>query len=239
MKIQEHQDSLQHAKYYWRYDAEIFPEPSPSLFMSEHWEREGSITGSENGRGTTYFFRHAEKELVLRHYLRGGLVSKINKDRYAYTKLEKTRSFQEFNSLVELYKKGFNVPRPIAAQVIKYRNSYQADIVVERIPNAKTLIQVLQKPQATPFFVSLGQHLATFFSAGVHHTDLNVANILYDGKKFWLIDFDQAKLNSSSRRVKLDMLSRLQRSFAKETRRHGIQFEDQDWENIEYGLGSF
>ena len=56
---------------------------------------------------------------ALRHYYRGGLWGKLNKDRYRFSVLETTRSFAEFHLLQRLYEAGLPVPKPIAARIQK------------------------------------------------------------------------------------------------------------------------
>ncbi len=50
---------------------------------------------------------------------------------------EKTRSYAEFELLNYLNQQGINVPRPIAARAVRQLIGYKADILVEKIPQAK------------------------------------------------------------------------------------------------------
>ena len=60
--------------------------------------------------------------MVHKHYLRGGLVSKLIFDQYLWLNLELTRSFVEFRALEEMSQLGLPVPRPIAARVKRRRD---------------------------------------------------------------------------------------------------------------------
>lgn len=231
----------QQGQYYWLFDQDYFYKNdfdksesdviSSDFFQHEHWYREDAVTGVEKGRGTTLFVRYNERELVLRHYLRGGLVSKFNKDKYWFKSWRQCRSIAEFHILNQLIELGLPVPKPVAAQVKKSGLRYQADIMIERIDGARDLLSTLkQDSQSDAFYQSLAELVARFHRKGVYHADLNIQNILYcsDGK-FWLIDFDRAQMLSPQASWQRETISRLKRSFEKEKVRHGIQWHDDSW----------
>ena len=63
------------------------PTEPASFFESAFWEKQQCITGSAKGRGTTYFLNTKDLfgvNTALRHYYRGGLWGKFNKDRYRF-----------------------------------------------------------------------------------------------------------------------------------------------------------
>ena len=226
------------APYIWDYNPTFFDAISQELFDPEHWSKQNSITGQEQGRGTTYFLRHRGKELVLRHYLRGGLVGKLIHDHYFFLGEKEARSLHEYRVLAHLEQTGLPVPRPVAAQIKRKGLFYQADIIIERIPEAKDLVKVLTTPENNEsldtLFSSIGQMVARFHQHGVYHADLNIKNILIDAKqKLWLIDFDRAQTDCYSLTKHQSSLMRLKRSFEKERLRHQIHFEDDNWRTIE------
>ncbi|TNC82364.1 MAG: 3-deoxy-D-manno-octulosonic acid kinase [Oleiphilus sp.] len=225
---------VQADRHFWQFNPAFFDSVSSNTFDPQYWQSQGRITGKESGRGTTWFLKHGASELVLRHYLRGGLIGKINRDHYLYTGLKTSRSMHEFNILMALIDLDLPVPKPAAAQVVRQGIVYKADLIIERIPQARDLISLLESPQPSPFFAAIGAMVAQFHRAGVYHADLNIKNILCDGKgKFWLIDFDRAKLNVPAGAQQARSLKRLQRSFIKEKGRHGIAFQDSDWKTLE------
>ena len=98
------------------------PTEPASFFESAFWEKQQRITGSAKGRGTTYFLNTKDLfgvNAALRHYYRGGLWGKFNKDRYRFQSLTETRSVAEFQLLNQLHQAGVAVPKPIAARVKK------------------------------------------------------------------------------------------------------------------------
>jgi 3-deoxy-D-manno-octulosonic acid kinase len=154
----------------------------------------------------------------------------ISRDKYAFQQLETTRSFAEFNILKRLNERGFAVPKPAAAQVVREGLRYRADLLTHKIPEARDLVRVLQTPKNTLFYQSLGRFIANFHQHGVYHADLNIQNILLDQQdNFWLIDFDRARLIKPEKHWQQRNLKRLKRSFEKECSRHQIHWQETDW----------
>ena len=216
--------------YFWRYDADCFADMSAKYFSAEYWQAQNAVTGKESGRGTTLFVCHQAHQLVLRHYLRGGLIRHLSHDHYLFQGMEKTRAFAEFSILAKLRAQGFAVPQPAAAQVVRHGIVYRADLLTHKIPDAQDLVQIIQTAQSADFYRQLGAFIAGFHQHGVFHADLNIQNILLDKQgKFWLIDFDRAKLRSPKTNWQQANLKRLRRSFEKEVLRNNIKWSETDW----------
>ena len=64
------------------YDASRVSNFAPTWFDPTYWKSRGELDGTARGRGTTYYFKTANKNLVLRHYRRGGLVRHVSADKY-------------------------------------------------------------------------------------------------------------------------------------------------------------
>ncbi len=213
------------------------------FFEAAYWQRQNRILGSAQGRGTTWFLRTDDLfgvNSALRHYYRGGLWGKINRDRYSFTSLQNTRSFAEFHLLNQLHQAGLPVPKPIGARVEKLAfNSYRADILTEKIENAQDLTAFLQQTTLSEEgWRQIGQLIRRLHDLQICHTDLNAHNILVqqtdEQQKYWLLDFDKCGQKSGSF-WKQENLNRLQRSFLKEVGRMNIRFNPQDWQNLSEG----
>ena len=213
------------------------------FFDVAYWQRQNRILGSAQGRGTTWFLRTDDLfgvNSALRHYYRGGLWGKINRDRYPFTSLQDTRSFAEFHLLNRLHQAGLPVPKPIGARVEKLAfNSYRADILTEKIENAQDLTALLQQTTLSEDgWRQIGQLIRRLHDLQICHTDLNAHNILVqqtdEQQKYWLLDFDKCGQKSGSF-WKQENLNRLQRSFLKEVGRMNIRFNPQDWQNLSEG----
>ena len=95
---------------------DIFRDEKSKYFDPKYWQSIQAIDGYERGRGTTWFLRHDDHALVLRHFYRGGFMSRFNRDRYIFSSLDNTRAFKEFSILERLYKAGLPVPEPAGAR---------------------------------------------------------------------------------------------------------------------------
>ncbi|OOF70776.1 3-deoxy-D-manno-octulosonic acid kinase [Rodentibacter caecimuris] len=210
------------------------------FFTLQFWQNQNRVIGSAKGRGTTYFLKTKDLfgvNTALRHYYRGGIWGKINRDCYQFNTLETTRSFAEFHLLQNLHQQGFPVPKPIGAKISKtILGRYRADILTEQIENAEDLTAFLQRTSLSePYWREIGRLVRRLHNLQICHTDLNAHNILLQqteqGSKFWLIDFDKCGQKSGSF-WKEQNLQRLKRSFLKEKKRMAIYFEKDNWQNV-------
>ncbi|OED64519.1 3-deoxy-D-manno-octulosonic acid kinase [Vibrio splendidus ZS-139] len=206
------------------------------IFEAEYWQQQDAISGSAQGRGITWFIQLDGIQAALRHYRRGGLFGKLVEDQYRFSDWESTRCAMELNILKALANAGVNVPKPIAARAIKSGLLYRADLMSERIPNAKDLVDVLVNgPIDADVYRRIGQEVRKMHDAGVNHTDLNIHNILLDdSQRVWIIDFDKCG-HQAGDDWKEGNLNRLKRSFLKEVNKRQIQWQEPDWELLLQG----
>lgn len=232
---------------FYQYNAELVSK-SNQLFVQglldcKNFEKSDRLLGYSKGRGTTWFLATNDilkVDSVLRHYYRGGLFGKIVKDRYWFQSLEKTRAAQEFTLLNQMEKWGLPVPRPIAFKITRNTFSYQADILLEKINNTEDLSQLLQhQTLSNEEYRKIGKLIRQLHDHQVHHSDLNIHNILREKGtgKFWLIDFDKCNIQQGSK-WKKENLARLLRSFNKEVERLKINFSQENWQALENGYNS-
>ncbi len=210
-------------------------------FQAEHWQNSGAVTGESKGRYTTYFVRTEDidkqpLDMVLRHYYRGGLISKLSKRSFIYTGLHKARAYQELLMLSQMRELNLPVPRPIAAQVIKSKPWLcQNDILIERIDQAQDLFQFLTDQELPDvLWQQVGKTIKKFHHHGVFHSDLNIHNILMDkSQKIWLIDFDRCLFREQAPSWQQANLDRLQRSLNKEkTLNPNFHFNESNWQQL-------
>lgn len=212
------------------YDADVLRKIDAAFFEPQAWRAGGALVGEAPGRGATWFVRHATGELALRHYRRGGMLGPWLGDRYLWLGLARTRAFREWHLLAELWRRGLPVPQPVAARVRRRGLRYTADLVTRRLPATESLAQRLQRralPRAG--WDAIGSCLRRFHAAGVWHADLNAHNILLDGERVFLLDFDRGRLRPPGG-WGLDNLARLRRSLDKLARiQAGFHFANHDW----------
>lgn len=209
------------------------------LFDRAWWQAQQAVTGHSVGRNTVYFVREAsaETDWVLRHYYRGGLIGKLNKDWFAPVPVARSRALAEFGLLLWMRQAGLPVPAPVAARYQRRGFGYSADILLERIPQSQDLFHYLQRQALTQAqWQQLGVVVAQLHQAGVYHSDLNCHNILLDAKgQFWLIDFDKCARRSGTDWWP-EPVARLQRSLQKELGlRAAFHFTAADWQMLSAG----
>jgi len=213
------------------YDADYIGQMDDKFFSPSWWEKQGLILRSAPGRGTTIFVRHGDQQLALRHYHRGGMPAKLSRDRYFWLGLERSRPWREWHLLLELYRRGLPVPRPVAARISRDGMSYRGDIitgVVDAEPLANWLVK---KRLRSSLLGNIGACLRRFHNEGVYHADLNACNILLDDEgNVTLIDFDRGELREPANGWQRANLQRLKRSLEKFRRAEKqFSFDDEDW----------
>lgn len=199
------------------YDASHMAAPGIDYFSVDFWRSRQALTGEAIGRGSAWFIETPGGEAVLRHYLRGGWAAKLSRQAYFYTGVSRSRPFKEFHLLVELYKRGLPVPRPVAALCHHRGLLSSGAIMTERIAPAQTLADYLgTENMAEGTFSNIGRCIRRFHRAGVWHADLNARNILLDAEsRVFLIDFDRARFSPGNAINGEDNLKRLKRSLLK------------------------
>lgn len=211
--------------------------PEFDWFDKEYWAKQSAIVGSAEGRGTTHFIQHNKKNLVLRHYCRGGLIGRFNKDWFLGSKVNLTRPFRELSLLKYMNEVGLPVPTGVAGLVRKSLGGYRADILSVRIPHATDIHTLLLKQYLdSDVWVQLGKAIKQMHDAQVHHHDLNIKNIMLDkDNKVWIIDFDKCEKRDGNN-WKQSNVDRLHRSLNKQLTIHeGYCFKDKDWDSINSG----
>ncbi|MET0281850.1 MAG: 3-deoxy-D-manno-octulosonic acid kinase [Steroidobacteraceae bacterium] len=202
-------------------------------FEPRHWHALGAVVGTHAGRGTTLAFEHAARGYVLRHYCRGGLMSRINHDSYLWLGEAHTRPLAELKLTMLLHDAGLPVPRPVAARYERSGPLYRADIITEYLPQTATLAERLDAGElGLPTWAAIGRCIRRFHDYGLCHADLNAHNILLRGdEEVFLIDFDRASRRSKAGLWRDANLARLRRSLdALEDGRAERRFDDTQWQ---------
>ena len=203
------------------YNKLLFKSFPLSLFGSEDRAVELSCNIKDDvvqqGRGSVYIFEYNKLQLILRHYHRGGVPAKFNRDKYLWLGLEKTRAIQELEMLSAMRNLGLPVPEPAAARIYKKDLYYQADIVTVLIPDAETLSSsLLSAPLSEEHWQGIGATIKRFHEHNCNHADLNAHNIMLGQHgEVYLIDFDKSKINSLAGKWQANNLDRLKRSLNK------------------------
>jgi 3-deoxy-D-manno-octulosonic acid kinase len=228
------------------YDASRAGNLSTEAFDPVLLERRGQIVGEARGRGTTLFLSVQERSWVLRHYRRGGLVSRVSRDWYFWRGEEGTRPFAEWQLMYHLHRAGLPVPAPIAARYRKLGLGYRGDLITERLQQVASLAQALSlAPLSLLTWIAIGRCLRRFHDLGVCHADLNAHNILVgngngnddadpllQSDRVFLIDFDRGSLRRPGFWKDANLV-RLRRSLEKITwALPPERFTEDDWHGL-------
>jgi 3-deoxy-D-manno-octulosonic acid kinase len=205
-----------------------------SFFDRDSIEHSEGVT-SRGGRGQTLLFKKDGRDLVLRHYKRGGLFGKFVSDCFFFFEPYSHRAYDEFTLLNSMLEMSLPVPKPVIAREIKSGVGIIQDIVIERLNGYTDLSYVIaQRHLSSEEFISIGQTIRRFFDNNIKHTDLNIRNILLgQNGSVCVIDFDKCfhvELTSSD---KEEMINRLLRSFRKELEKNSeknVNFNESDFE---------
>ncbi|MEM9425819.1 MAG: 3-deoxy-D-manno-octulosonic acid kinase [Pseudomonadota bacterium] len=217
-----------------RYDSAVIEVMEPGLFDVDWLRSKGCLVGQSRGRSQAYFLNYAGRQMVLRHFRRGGLIGRFNPDLYFRLGVERSRAMREFDLLGWMRAEGLPVPRPIAARHAPVGLFCRADIITERISEARPLEDVLRERQLSAVvWQAVGRVVRQMHDHGVYHSDLNCRNILLDDRKqVWLIDFDKCERRAPGDWAQGN-LDRLQRSLRKEsTRPTGLNWEEAAWSDL-------
>lgn len=222
------------------YNACLLDDVSPEFFETDYWHSQAAVVGEAPGRGTTMFVRHADDELALRHYQRGGGVGRLIQDSYWFSGLTATRPWREWHMLMAMHNQGLPVCVPVAARIIRGRCRYRADLMTRRIPDARAWLDCMQDAALNAdAWVALGKRLRHFHNAGVYHHDLNVRNILRNSSgQIFLIDFDKSRFRKPGGWQRAN-LARLLRSIRKVSQQLPARsFSEENWGQLMQGYAS-
>lgn len=218
------------------HDAALTEREALSLFDGEFVQRESRPLDERTGRGAVRVIDRGDERWVLRHYHRGGAISRLIEDHYLWTGVDRARSFREWRLLARLEKLGLPAPRPVAARVVRSGLVYQADIVTRYLPDTRPLSAFIDDGRPLDgLWREIGRMVRLFHDHGVHHPDLTAHNILLDSSgRTFLVDFDNARLKPPGP-WRESGLARLERSLRKVALETGGQFDEQGWRQLEEG----
>ncbi len=200
------------------YAADAIAVPVAEQFELGYWESRDQVISLPPGRGSAAVIEVASGQALLKRYLRGGVIARLNKSLYAFTGYSRSRAFREFELLQTMHGLGLPVPEPLAAYcevvgVIAYRQA----LLTRMIADTETLAERQQKqPVAEMVWKSIGQTIKLFHQHGICHADLNANNILLNNQnQVFLVDFDKSRQRIASEDWQKANLQRLRRSLKK------------------------
>lgn len=208
-------------------------------FDLQQWINRPGVSLLQGGRGGSLKIEILQQPLVLHHYLRGGMMARVLRDRYVWSGLSRTRPFMEEQVVQHAVRMALPVPEMLGFYVQRQGLFYRAASISRYIQNQGSLAEfIAAKPLAEKHWGDLGALIKKMHQAQICHVDLNANNILIDEKEaFYLIDFDKARVVRRPGRWSTHNLERLLRSLNKIHRQHQQQgldfhFQENDWQAL-------
>lgn len=209
-------------------------------FDIEYWRDRPGFAAIAGGRGGSVRIALADGDAVLRRYYRGGWASRLLDDRYLWLGKQRTRPWREWDVLELALASGLPVPRPLGACVCRHGPWYRAALITAYLDDTETLTQRLER-QALPRkdWRRLGALIKQMQALGIRHADLTSDNVLIDSRqRFFLIDFDKARMMPRLYDWQWGPLYRFQRSILKRQQARDLAFGDDDWQALMDGYES-
>lgn len=216
------------------YDDSKVSQIDPAWFTAAHWPAaERSQTEFAGGRAPVLFVRHGDAEWAIRHYYRGGLIGALLTDVYVWTGNRRARSVREWDLLNYMRELGLPVPAPVAAQVVRSKLFYRADLITERLPNVRSLAErFVAQTLTTEDWAAVGECIGRFHAHRFLHADLNAHNIQLNAQgEVFVLDWDRGGTTGLGGPLQGN-LKRLQRSLQKISGRSGVTLPAGDWQAL-------
>jgi 3-deoxy-D-manno-octulosonic acid kinase len=223
------------------YEDSLLSHADPTLFEAASWAGATVAPGDSGGRGATRFIEHSGQHWVLRHYYRGGAISRVLDDQFLWLGEDRTRCFAEWRLLARLKDLGLPAPRPVAARYQRSGPTYTADLITVRIPDVEPLSTRLRRGTSgaavgAEVWAAVGQCIRVFHGAAVFHADLNAHNLQIDGlNRVFLLDFDRGRIRTDRSHWREANLARLHRSLTKISQDGAVTFTPREWRWLRNG----
>jgi len=213
------------------YDGSLVSQIREEFFEPDCWPDARPVPGYSGGRGTTLFVCHEDQEWALRHFHRGGIVSRLLRDQFPWVGEDRTRSFLEWRLLHRLQQLRLPAPAPVAARYVRTGPYYTADLITLRLPGVVPLSRRLEQgPASQEIWYAVGACVGRFHAEHVFHADLTAHNLqIDDAGGIWLLDFDRGRIMRGRGNWCARNLSRLRRSFRKISAGGEVGFSESEW----------
>ena len=213
------------------------PAQAPRLearhFSLDNWRDQPGTRAMTSGRGSGSLRIELDgRPAILRRYYRGGAVGKLLSDQYLWLGRNLSRPWQEWHILQRARRTGLPVPEPIGACACRSGLWYRAALITAFIDDTETLTTRLRRERLRrDSWHDLGRLVKRMQAEGIRHADLTSDNLLIDARdRFYVIDFDRARVMNRLDDWQWQTLYRFQRSIQKRDRQQALNFGEDDWQ---------
>ncbi len=223
-----------------RQQADIDWQFSEAHFELDFWRERPGFEPTAGGRGASAIIELDGRRMLLRCYRRGGAMRNLLGDRYLWLGLSLSRPWREWDMLLRARDAGLPVPEPVAACTRRTGLWYRAALITGFLEGTEMLTERLRRKQLPQdSWHSLGALIKRMHAAGIRHADLNSDNVLLDSQdRFYLVDFDKARVMRRLDDWQWQPLYRFQRSINKRNRARALHFDGEDWQAFMDGYQS-
>ena len=209
-------------------------------FEVSYWQDKPGFSIVDGGRGGSIKAELNGDPIILRQYLRGGMIASLSRDRYIWLGKSHSRPWREWRLLKDASEAGLPVATPLGACVWRSGLFYRAAIITAYLEATETLADYLSHSALDQFrWHQLGLLIRDLQRKGFRHSDLNANNILIDqASKFFFIDFDKGRKMKTLDNWQWSALYRLQRSLLKIDKQKNLQYREDDWQALMDGYQS-
>ena len=209
-------------------------------FSPDYWGGGQAFDSQIGGRGGSCLIEIDGVRAVLRQYHRGGFVGNLLSNQYFWTGRQSSRPWREWQVLERARDAGLPVPEPIAACVCRRFFWYRAALITAYLEDTEMLTKRLERVPLEPgLWRSLGQLFKRLHDEGIQHADLTSDNVLIDSaNRFYLIDFDRARIMKRLDDWQWMPLYRFQRSMIKRNRNRPLHYGEPEWQALMDGYQS-
>ena len=209
-------------------------------FDPETWRNSEGFREYAGGRGGSCLIELDGHRAVLRRYHRGGLVARLLSNQYLWLGKNLSRPWREWEVLELALAAGLPVPQPLGACICRTGFWYRAALITAYLDDTEMLTERIERVELErDDWFRLGLLVKRLHDAGIRHADLTSDNVLIDSaNRFYLVDFDQARVMPRLDDWQWRPLYRFQRSIEKRDRRRKLHFGSNEWQALMDGYQS-
>ena len=214
-------------------------------FQNEHfdprfWQQKPGFQATIGGRGGSCLIELDGRKAVLRRYQRGGIMGSVFFDQYLWLGQSLSRPWREWDILLQARAADLPVPEPVAAFTCRSGFWYRAALITAFLDDTEMMTQRLRRESLSrECWNKLGLLVKQMHTAGIRHADLTSDNILMDSSdRFYLVDFDKARIMNKLDDWQWQPLYRFQRSIEKRDALQHLHYDADDWQALMDGYQS-